>query len=250
MKKFLKILSIIISLIIILSISGIVNAFSVNMKLDSSSQLKAGSTVEVTLKIVNIDAGDGIDAIAGTLEYNKNVFDEVTEDSFEGINKWNVNIYSTDTQMFTVTKSSKVNTVSDVLKITLRVKDTVNVDSTEIKIKEIAASGGAVADGGTGDIEIQEVKFNITKESSQVPDTNVTVNETTNEIVNDTTNKVITNVIMGGNITTNKVNSNTNQSTGKLPQTGENVYGIITGVAIISVIAIVAFIKYRNLNIK
>lgn len=229
-----KILLIILILITMISLTGFVSAFSVNMQLDSSSKLKAGDTVEVTLKILNIDAGDGIDSIAATLEYDKNVFEEVTEDNFEGLNRWNVNIYSTDSQKFTVSKSSKVNQASDVFKLTLKAKTAVDVDSTEITIKDITASGGSSDIGGTGDIQVQKVSKTINKE---------TTNE--NPLTNKETDKT--------NTTTNpvtKINDISGATTGKLPQTGENILGIVAAITIVSIIAIVAFIKYRNINLK
>lgn len=241
MKNNLKIKALIVMLLLItfISLTGIVNAASVNMSLNSSSKLKAGDVVTVTLKISSIDAGDGIDAIVATLDYDKNVFEEVTEDSFEGINKWNVNVYSTDTQMFTVTKSSKVNSVSDILKISLKVKDTISVDSTEIKLKDITASGGAVDSGGTGDIEIKEASVKIAKDTStNKPITNIVENTTTNTAKNEIVNTV------------NKVSNTSGTAGGKLPQTGESIIGITAGTLIISIIAIIAYIKYRNINIK
>lgn len=239
-------------IITIISLAVTVNAFSVSMKLDSSSKLKAGEIVTVTLKISNIDAGDGIDAIVGTLNYDKDVFEEVTEDNFEGINKWNVNIYDMDSQIFTITRSSKVNMVSDVIKISLKVKDTISKDSATITLDEITASGGAVDVGGTGDIEIQKISVVINKETTNPPAVNEIaneiVNETTNEITNEVTNEVVNNTLT--NQIKGNTNNNSNTAGGKLPQTGENAASIIAGVSIISVIAIVAFIKYRNLNIK
>ena len=242
MKKNLKILLSVLLLVAILGLTGVVNAFSVSMKLDSSSKLKVGDIVEVTLKISNIDAGNGIDAIGATLEYDKNVFDEVTQDSFEGINNWNVGMYSTDTQMLTILRSSKVNTIGDVLKVSLRVKNTTNVNSTTIKYKEITVSGGAVSDGGTGDIEVSEAKITISKEIVTPPVTNTVTNETTNEVANTVVNKI-------SNTVNTQIN-NTNGTTGKIPQTGENDMAIIIGISVVAIIAIVAFIKYRNLNIK
>ncbi len=242
MKKNVKILLISLLILSIISITGSVSAFSVEMKLESSSKIKPGNTIEVMLKISNIDAGNGINAIGATLEYDKNVFDEVTQDSFVGVNSWSIGSYSTETQILTILRSSKVNTASDILKLTLRVKDNANVNSSTIRYKEITTSGGSPLDGGTGDIDVQEVSVTIPKDTStnteQPPVTNeVTTNTTTNETTTNTTT----------NLTTN---TNNGSASGKLPQTGENIGGIIAGVSIIAVIAIVAFIKYRNLDIK
>lgn len=247
MKNNLKLKSLlsILTLVTVISLTGFVSAFSLNMKLDSSSKLKAGDTVEVTLKISNIDAGEGIDAVMGTLDYDKNVFEEVTEDNFEGLNKWNVNIYSTDSQKFTVTKSSKVNQASDILKLTLRAKSTISVDSTTITMKNVTASGGSVDTGGTGDIQVQNVSITISKETQneKPPVTNEVKNEVTGNVTDKTNTNANTNSVT-------KINNISGATSGKLPQTGENILGIVAAITIVSIIAIVAFIKYRNINLK
>lgn len=212
MKKTAKIVTILMVAFIMISYISVVNAATVSMTLNSSSKLKAGDTIEVTLKIGNITAGDGIDAIVASLDYDKNVFEQVTQNNFVGLNQWNVNIYDATTQIFTMTKSAKVNTPTDVLKITLKVKNPVNVNSTTVTIKDISASGGAVDVGGTGDITVQNTSVIIQKEA------------TTTTVVPE------------------KPNTN-------LPKTGEEV-GIIASIAIISVIAVIAYVKYRNIQVK
>lgn len=212
MKKTAKIVTILMIVFIAISYASVVNAATVSMTLNSSSKLKAGDTIEVTLKIGNISAGDGIDAIVASLDYDKNVFEQVTQNNFVGLNQWNVNIYDATTQIFTMTKSAKVNTPTDVLKITLKVKNPVNVNSTTVTIKDISASGGAVDVGGTGDITVQNTSVIIQKEAT-------------------------TTTVVPAKPSTN------------LPKTGEEV-GIIVGIAVVSVIAIIAYMKYRNIQVK
>ena len=243
MKRNSKIVLSIILLVSILTITGIVNAFSVSMKLESSSKLKVGDIVEVTLKISSIDAGNGIDTIIGTLEYDNNVFDEVTQESFVGINGWSVGAYNTTSKIFTVLRNSKVNSTSDILKISLRVKSVTGIQDTLVKINKISASGGAVSDGGTGDIEILPVEVKIVKvEIGDLPITN-------NEKPGSTTNGIINNGINTPN-GTNTINKNPNNGTaGKLPQTGES-FELIIAVILVTILSIISYIKYRNVKIK
>ena len=249
MKKRISLLMALI--LFIACLSGVVNAAnSMKMILTSDSKLVPGDTVVVDFKISEINAGDGIDAIVGTLDYNKNVFEEVTEDNFEGQNRWSLGMYDTETQMFTLLKSSKINLPSDVLKITLRVKDSASADSTTITVKDITTSGGIE----TGDIEVEDVTITIDKRvSNPEPEVNETVNEVVNETVNEEVNNT-QNEITGGNTNTNtnanKINTNTNKNepAGKLPQTGEGIE-VALGIAIISIIAVIAYSKYRNINI-
>ena len=262
--------SLLIALILfIVCLVGVVNAadYTIKMSLTSASYLVPGDTVVVDLKVAEINAGNGIDAIAGTIDYDKNVFEEVTANSFEGKNQWNVAIYDKDSQMFTALRSEQVGLPNDVLRITFRVRDGVTEESTTIKVKEIASSGTS-ASGSTGDIPSLEVKVTINKKTQPIlPDVNETVNEianeigneiinqvvneTTNETVNETTNEIV-NVITGGNTNTNKINTNTNsnknETVGKLPQTGEGIE-LALGILIITIIAIVGYAKYRNMNI-
>lgn len=230
MKKVLKAVSSFVVLLFIITFISSSYAATAQMSLSSTSKLKEGDTVEVTLRITNINAGEGIDAIVATLDYDKNVFEEVAQSNIVGINQWNTNLYSADTGIFTITRGSKINTASDVLKVTLKAKSTINVNSTEIKLKEITASGGAVEDGGTGDIEIADVKVTIAKEVVQ-PITNTITNTTTN------TNKTI------------NTNQTDNKATGRIPQTGESV-ALVVGIIALAVVATLVYIKYRDTKIK
>lgn len=165
MKNNLKtrIILITVVLLAVLSVTSLASTFSVNMALSSTSKLKAGDYVVVTLKISSINAGNGIDAILARLDYDKDVFEEVIDENIDGLNRWGIGAYSEISQKFTALRSSKVNTPGDILKITLKVKNNINVNSTKITIKDISASGGAISDGGTGDIHIPETSIIIYK---------------------------------------------------------------------------------------
>ena len=173
MKKRISLLMALI--LFIACLSGVVNAteYIVKMSLTSDSYLVPGDTVVVNLKISEIDLGDGIsegDGISGiqaVLEYDENVFEEVTEDSFEGMNGWNNLMYYQE--MVTAYRNDQVALPNDLLTITLKVKDSASVDSTSIKLKEIIASG-TIGTGlqfkPTGDIEVEDVTVTIDKRVS------------------------------------------------------------------------------------
>lgn len=239
MKKYLKKLVIFIILITMIFITGKISAASVSISLSSDSKLVAGDIVEVTLKISNIDAGDGIDSIEGKLNYDKNIFEEITVDSFEGINKWNVLDYNGNSGIFTAIRSAKVNMQSDILKITLRAKSDIIVSSSSIEIKEITTSGGGIDNGGTGDIKVNDVNITINKVSEINPNPDTNQPNTNQQSSGQTnTNKIVINEINGNNV------PNT-----KLPQTGEE-YGIVFAIAVVIVVSIMAYVRYRNVNIK
>ncbi len=236
MKRSLKNLISLVILFSVICMIGTVNAASTSMSLTSDSKLIAGNTVTVILKITNIDAGEGIDALKGTLNYDKNIFEDVTIESFEGINRWSIMDYNPQTGIFTAIRSPKVNMQSDVLKVTLKAKNAITVNSSIVEIKDITVSGGAVEVGGTGDIVVQPVNVTINKVSEINPDPEKpNTNEQTNSV---TTNKINGNEVKGNNV------PNT-----KLPQTGEE-YGIVFTIAVVAIISIIAYIRYRNVNIK
>lgn len=253
MKNKLKSLIVMLILVTIISLSGYVNAFSANLNLTSSSKLKAGDIVVVTLKIVSLDAGEGIDGIQAALEYSKDVFEEVTEDNIEGSNRWRMNGYSETSQIFTMTRSSKVNEASDILTISLKVKDDLaaDVESTEITLKDIKVSGGGINEGGTGDINVTPVKVTITKDTGSGSGSGSGSETTTNEIPGTNTDAGQNNGGNNGGTRTNTTpKTNTGAATGRIPQTGENAIQIAAGIVIVAVVATVAYIKYRNIKLK
>lgn len=217
-----KIMLVAILMIAIICCATYVSAYSVGFSLSSSSKLKAGDEVKVTVRMSNVDAGNGIDAIVAQLDYDTNVFEEVATSNLVGANNWVVNIYNSQTKKFTLTKSTKSNAAEDLLTITLKAKSAVNVNSTTVSVKNVTASGGAVSDGGTGDITIA--------------DSSVIISGTATNITTPTTN------------TTNKANTTTTTKVNKLPQTGENTAMIVAVVAIVAVIGILCYARYRNID--
>lgn len=257
MKRILKnkLTLTMVLVICIINLSYIVNAFSGNLSLTSTSKLKQGEIIEVSLKVTSLDAGDGIDTIVATLEYDKNIFDQVTKNSMVPSNDWSVTGYSSESGILTIQRDEKVKTPIDVLTISLRVKENATIDDTIIELKDITITGGAEEFGGTGDIELQPINITIPKDNTtteEPPVTNEIANEVTNEISNIITNSTTNNIANSTtNNITNSIVTNTNNGgiTGKLPQTGENIATYIAGISIITVIAIIAFVKYRNINV-
>lgn len=273
MKIKLTSIAIILFILVILPLSVVKAENSVSMQLTSNSKLVAGQVVEVSFSITSIDAGEGVDAIVGRLNYDDNIFEEVTEDDFYGQNRWNVQIYNPSTKLFTLSKSSKVNSNCDVLKIKLKVKEGVNKDSTEISLSDIVTSGGIITSGGTGDIEVEDVKVTIEAEQNQggnqgdnnqgnqsgnqgndnqgnQGENNQGSQGGTNQGENNQgTNNQGGNSQSGntGNSSNSKVNGSQNSS--KLPKTGVDKYMpiCITIFVIISVVSYLKFIKFKKI---
>ncbi len=271
MKKKLISISLMITLLITLSLSVVNAETNVKMQITSSSELTAGGTVELILSITNIDAGDGIDAVVGKVNYDKNIFEEVTEENFEGQNRWNSPTFNTGTQLFTTSRASKVKTSGNVIKITLKVKEGVTADSTTVTITNIVVSGGSVATGGTGDINVSDVSAKINKkqednkpDENTVPDFNSIIDNTvTDNTINDNNvnnnnindNKIVDNGDKNNNKPTNNNQNNGSKNTVKqntesnkiLPKAGVK-QNIVIFTTILVIIGIFSYAKYRNIS--
>ena len=137
MKKAQKHIAMLIILTILLSIAGISHATGdVTMQLTSNSKLEEGKTVEVSLAITSINAGEGIDTVTAQLNYDKEVFEPVTgKKSLEGQGDWSCVAYNEDDGVFILSSDNKVNTNSEVMKVELKVKGNITVDETEVSIQ-------------------------------------------------------------------------------------------------------------------
>lgn len=266
MRTKLKMVAILTLLLVFVTLSGVVNAeTTVQMQLTSSSKLQAGATVEVTLAITNINAGDGIDSFIGEIDYDEEVFEPITEDNFDGQNRWNLFTYNEETNLFTLSRSSYVNTNSDVLKVTLKVKEGVTKESAEVSIKDIFVSGGDVASGGTGDIAVDTVSVTIKAPEpvnpgptnpdpgTQEPDPNTNTDKTpVTPDISDKKDDKKTNVEQPA--TNNKPANqaapimDNSGSQGTIPQTGTAENMIFFTISAIAVMGIVAYIRYRIIS--
>ena len=233
MKNNLKIKSLMTILIIaiMLSISTIANAatgYSVGMSLTSSSKLNAGDTVTISVNLTSINAGNGIDTIEADLSYDTSVFEALTESDFQANNSWKPS-YAAQTNRVTFQKNTKVTSAEAVVTINLKVKSSISVDSTTIKLSNIVASGGRVSDGGTGDITVNNAAVTIKKDQQ--------ASSTTEENKNTTTSNTQK---------SNTVKDSTTSKKQTLPKTGVEQYGVIA-IVVIAIIAISSYILYKKI---
>ena len=229
MKRILKtaiIMSILIALIVI---TTSVSAYTASASLKTSSTLIEGDFVTVTLNLSNLDLGEGIDALVATLDYDETIFETVVQDNIAGVNSWVVNGYSTSSKKFTATRSSKFTTAGDIVTIKLKVKSAITAKSAKVSLNNIQVSGGAVSDGGTGDVNLNNASVIINANSESTTDNTVVNNTTTNT----TTNKN----------TTLKDNTVTSKTT--LPKTGIGQYGIVA-IVIVAIAGIFSYVLYKK----
>lgn len=234
MKAKLKTLITVSIMALMVVISTISNAASVGMSLSSSSKLKAGDTVTVTMSLGNIDAGNGIDTITAELNYDKNVFETVETSNLIASNSWTPT-YASSTNMLTVLKNSKVTKGETVLTITLKVKSTLSVKSTTVTLKDIVVSGGRVQDGGTGDISVNNASVTINADSDAVSKNENTISNTTTT-TNTTTNTTKQNTTLKDNTVTKKTT---------LPKTGIKQGGVIA-IVVIAIVGTFSYVLYKK----
>ena len=279
MKKAQKHIAMLIILTILLSIAGISHATGdVTMQLTSNSKLEEGKTVEVSLAITSINAGEGIDTVTAQLNYNQEIFEPVTEESFTGLNHWNFIMYNEDDGAFILSKSSKVDSNSEVLKVELKVKENITVDKAEVSISNIVVSGG------DEDIDVDMVSVTIevpepTKPTPEEPDTNTEAPDTNTEIPDTNTEIPGTNTeepapstntqkptpsekpktntqtpTSNGSVKTNTDKTQTiaqqdnSKSSGTIPQTGTAEDIIFFTIFAAMVIGVVSYIRYRSVS--
>ena len=166
MKKIAIGMIVVISLIfvtttLLASESLIANASS------SVSDLKAKEEVIVTLKFDQYQGiKNGINAYKATLEYDKNIFEEVLEKNFVCQNDWEELKYNKDTGELVAIKKAGSKAPEEIVKITLKAKEGVKACTTDVKFKDIVTSDGKK------DINLSETKvtINIIEDQQEKPD--------------------------------------------------------------------------------
>ena len=226
-----KVMTIMLVVAIVLSITTIVKANSVSMSLSSSSELKAGNTVEVNINLTNVDAGEGINGIAGKLSYDSSIFEAVGSDDLSSNTNWSIT-YNPDQNKLALIKNSKVNSSETVVTVRMKVKDSANVgSSTTVAFTNISASGGSAQSGGTGDIDVNQASVSIKSVGADI--TNPT---------NDEAGSTVPSTLKVSSSDSTKASKN-------IPQTGDN-YTIITVIALVVLVAGVSTVRYTMLRSK
>lgn len=269
MKKLGKISFILLS-ILCMTISSYAASCSMSME-SAKNEYKPNDDVVVDVKLTNIDAGSGIIALEGVLEYDTN---SLTYVKMEGQNGWETPTYNTANGMFSMLRWALVTTPETALKITFKVKDQ-SAKSSTITLKNIKASGGIA----TGDIAVANISKTITVNTPTPPPANNTTNTNTNTNTTPTnntvpnTNTIITPTNNTGSNTNTNAGASTNQNktptsnstivattgngaaqtdnvkTGILPKTGATRIGLAV-LLIAAGVAVVFYIKMKKLDIN
>lgn len=166
MKK--KVMLIIGLIALILLASNLLASANLIADLESSeSELKGGQEVILTLNFSEYhQIENGLNAYQATLEYNKDIFEEVNQEDFQCLNDWEKLQYNQVTGEFVAIKKVRNTEPEDIVSITLRAKPVVKATTTDIKIKDIIASEGEK------DIAIAEAKstINVIEDQEEKPE--------------------------------------------------------------------------------
>ena len=113
----------------------------------SATEVSAGDKLSIKVMMKNVKNQLGIGAILATLDYDKNVFEQVTQDMFVKGEGWDAPVYNSQNEkegmLFTLTETA-VNMKEDNLIFTIEMKvlDNVAAQDTSIKLTEISTSDG------------------------------------------------------------------------------------------------------------
>lgn len=167
-KKIIICITIIISALLLTY--NLVSADTIKLEAKVSStttEVKDEQELTITFRLDKYNEIDkGINAYKATLAYDKNIFEEVTEQNFTSQNDWEQLKYNKETGEFVAIKKSGSITPEDIVKIDLKAKSELKAGKTEIKITDVVSSEGKA------DIQINEAKVevDIIEEQEEIPD--------------------------------------------------------------------------------
>lgn len=167
MKKII-VANVILFIFLILIGSNVLAATSLNASVTSSlEEAEGGQEIIVTLRFYAFqEVKKGINAYQATLEYDKEVFEQVKEDDIKALNNWEKLKYNQETGELVAIKRAGTKAEEDIVQIKLKVKEDAKPQETEVGINDIVTSEGKE------DLFIQDaiVKINIIKEQTEQPD--------------------------------------------------------------------------------
>lgn len=161
-------------IIMMLSISTQVSAveeYAVKI-IPSKQALTEGDEISLTFDITDIATEPGIGAVYGKLEYDKKVFEKVTQEDFTQSEGWEMPIYNGENEgegaLFLMREMGDlIKENSTMFTIKMKVLDKVASQNTEIKLASISASNAEQ------DVNIQDVAIKCSVEGTLKPGANI-----------------------------------------------------------------------------
>ena len=194
---------------ILFGILGSVNATSqATIKLISNqSTIKNDDVIKVIVGYdKSTEISEGINVYKAKLEYDEQIFEEVSQNNFKTLNHWSEFKYNKNTKEFITVKKDISKNSEDIIEITLKTKKETNLKDTNIKIKEIVTSGGEK------DIAINEINLKINFDQNE----HLPEKEESNTSTNKVTDERVPEQEKENNTSSNNVNNE------KVPENKEN----------------------------
>ena len=225
MKILEKISIILLILVVLLSLSGIVNAAagdSYSVKLSpSKKEISAGETVKVTITLdnVNIQSGEkGLGSYQGKISYDKDVFELV---SVEGASGWDTPAENSGIITAARSDGKTVAGTQQVAVINLKAKSNAKAGASSVKVTNFEASN-AVENIATSDASVSiTIKSATEGQSGTSNDGSATSNSNSGTTAASTS------------ASSSKTTKKTSEASGKLPKTGVSET-IIVAIAVVT----------------
>lgn len=207
---------------------------SSNVSINSVSETQKGEEFEVKFNLSNLKSDKGINALMGTLKYDK---DSLTLVKMEGQNGWASPSYNEENGKFVTERSEYVTTDGAFVEVTFKVKEG-SKKNINISIENISLANE------DEEVEIGSKSKSITvKENTDTSDTNTNSSTNTNTNTNSSTNS---NSSTNNSTNSKPINSNSGGvKNGTLPNTGANSSPFII-ITILIILIVVLRIRACN----
>ena len=145
MKKKELLTLLIVLLFIIIVYPHIVFAKGIEMNTDKT-EIKAGDTVTITIKIKDVGIDEGINSIQGQLIYSKNDWEQVNAEDIKSKNNWSMTYNNEDTEsegkFILINFGLGETEEQELAQITLKSKTKIISKNSEIKLSELYTTDG------------------------------------------------------------------------------------------------------------
>lgn len=245
MRKKLGIV-LIIGLILIYAMTSNVLGYSFTTTLTpDNTSVSKGGTVVVTIKLSGIDAGKGLFNFSAVLNYDTEVFEEVTSSDIVAVadGGWTCT-YSADTKKILLENTNWVTTDQDIATITLRVKSDTTASSATVGLTEVKAANESEEISGT-ELSTSIQIINGSGGGAVIPQNTTTGNEITSNTIGNNDVPADENFI-------NEIEGLTDEndtSDEDVPYTGTENY-IVPLIVIALILGVISFINYKKLDNK
>ena len=129
------------------------------MQITSDNQkVKPGETIKVKITANGVEGfTDGSTVLLSTIEFDKNIFEEIKEADFNLLNDWGGLVYNEENGKLVIDKRDIISNPEQIMEITFKVKQDAKNTDTQIKLIE-SAIGNAKA---FKELKCEEAKIDI-----------------------------------------------------------------------------------------